>query len=126
MKIILVIEDEPMVLENVLDLLELEGFMTIGANNGAIGLQHAKNYQPNLILCDINMPELDGYGVLSALRQDATTAQIPFIFFSAMTNAADHQRGIELGANCYLSKPFTTEELLSAVSKHINWISRWA
>jgi DNA-binding response OmpR family regulator len=119
MKIILVIEDEPMVLENVLDLLELEGFISIGANNGAIGLQHARAYQPDLILCDINMPQLDGYGVLSILRQDATTAGIPFIFFSAMTDAADYQRGMELGANDYLAKPFTTDELLSAISKHL-------
>lgn len=120
MKIILVIEDEPMVLENVLDLLELEGFISIGATNGTIGLQHARAYKPDLILCDINMPELDGYGVLSALRQDSTTIKTPFIFFSAMTDTADHQRGVDLGADAYLTKPFTTDELLSIISKHIH------
>jgi CheY-like chemotaxis protein len=80
MKKILVIEDEDFVRENILDLLDAEGFEAIGAENGQIGLNLAKKMIPDLILCDVMMPGLDGYGVLTAIRQDALMASIPFIF----------------------------------------------
>ncbi|HEY9900859.1 MAG TPA: response regulator [Candidatus Sericytochromatia bacterium] len=82
MKKILVIEDEVFIRENLIELLEIEGYEAIGAENGAVGVKLAKEYQPNLILCDVMMPELDGYGVLDALRQDPLTAAIPFRFIT--------------------------------------------
>lgn len=80
---ILVIEDEFFIRENLLELLEIEGFDAVGAENGLVGVRLAKEYQPDLILCDVMMPELDGFGVLKALREDSATATIPFLFLSA-------------------------------------------
>jgi CheY-like chemotaxis protein len=82
MKKILVIEDEVFIRENLIELLEIEGYEAIGAENGAVGVKLAKEYQPDLILCDVMMPELDGSGVLDALRQDPLTAAIPFRFIT--------------------------------------------
>ncbi|HLO83508.1 MAG TPA: EAL domain-containing response regulator [Nostocaceae cyanobacterium] len=112
---ILVIEDEESVRENLLDLLEAEDFDTIAAANGKIGLHLAMSESPDLILCDMMMPELDGYGVLAALRQDPSTATIPFIFLTAKSAKADFRQGMDMGADDYLTKPFTRAELLSAI-----------
>ncbi len=112
---ILVIEDEESVRSNILRLLTFEDFEVVGAANGAIGLQLAKEQQPDLIICDVMMPELDGYGVLNALRQDDNTATIPFIFLTAKAAKEDLRQGMELGANDYLNKPFTRDELLKTV-----------
>ena len=119
MSIILVIEDEEPVRENILEILENEGFDTITAENGSIGLYLAQEKIPDLILCDVLMPELDGYGVLNALRSESKTATIPFMFLSAKTAAMDLQQGMDLGANAYLRKPFTLEELLIAIAINI-------
>ncbi|MBI5714921.1 MAG: response regulator [Chloroflexi bacterium] len=115
MKTILVIEDEDLIRLNLMDLLDAENYNVISATDGAQGVQLARDHHPDLIVCDIMMPELDGYGVLAELRGDAATASIPFIFLSARAEQADRQRGIELGADDYLTKPFTRRELLDAM-----------
>lgn len=114
---ILVIEDEPLVLENTLDLLMIEGFEPIGAENGRLGLRLAREHIPDLILCDIMMPELDGYGVLTAIRQDETIANTPFIFLTAKASKRDYVQGMALGANGYLTKPYTALELLQTITQ---------
>ncbi|MBD2518996.1 EAL domain-containing response regulator [Nostoc sp. FACHB-973] len=116
---ILIIEDEESVRENILDLLEAENFETIAAPNGRIGVNLAISEVPDLILCDMMMPELDGYGVLTALRQDPTTATIPFIFLTAKSAKSDFRRGMDLGADDYVTKPFTRAELLSAIMNRL-------
>lgn len=113
---ILVIEDEENIRENILEILENEGFDAIAAENGSIGLHLAKEKLPDLILCDILMPVLDGYGVLTALRSQSQTATIPFMFLSAKTAKIDLLQGMKLGANAYLTKPFTLDELLIAIA----------
>jgi len=116
---ILVIEDEETVRENILELLDAEGFEAIAAENGRIGLNLAQQHRPDLILCDIRMPELDGYGVLSALRSEPETAEIPFMFLTAKAAKTDLNFGMELGANAYITKPFTLVELLTAIETHM-------
>ncbi|WP_138505126.1 EAL domain-containing response regulator [Nostoc sp. PA-18-2419] len=116
---ILIIEDEESVRENILDLLEAEDFETLGAANGKIGVHLAISEVPDLILCDMMMPELDGYGVLTALRQDAMTATIPFIFLTAKSAKSDFRRGMDMGADDYITKPFTRTELLSAIMNRL-------
>jgi len=112
---ILVIEDEESVRSNILKILQFENFHVIGAENGYVGVQVAKEQVPDLILCDIMMPELDGYGVRNTLCQDPVTATIPFIFLTAKADKADFRIGMTLGADDYLTKPFTRDELLNAV-----------
>jgi diguanylate cyclase (GGDEF)-like protein len=119
MKKILVIEDEDFVRENILELLDVEGFEAIGAENGQVGLNLAKGIIPDLILCDVMMPGLDGYGVLRAIRQDALMASIPFIFLTAKAAKADFRQGMELGADDYITKPFTRAELLGAITSRL-------
>lgn len=116
---ILVIEDEESVRENILDLLEAEDFDTIAAANGRIGLQLAFSEVPDLILCDLMMPEIDGYAVLTALREESVTAPIPFIFLTARSARTDFRQGMEMGADDYLTKPFTRAELLSAIASRL-------
>lgn len=116
MKKILVIEDEQPVRANILQLLEFEEFHAIGAENGLIGALWAQEHLPDLIICDVMMPAVNGHEVLSALRQNPMTATIPFIFLTAMAEKDDLRRGMELGADDYLTKPFTTDELLAAIA----------
>ncbi len=116
MKKILVIEDEPPVRANILELLEAEDYDAVGAENGFIGALWAQQHLPDLIICDVMMPEINGHEVLSALRQEPATETIPFIFLTAMADKADIRHGIELGADDYLTKPFTRAELLGAIS----------
>ncbi len=113
---ILVIEDETPIRENILELLDAEEFEAIGAENGKIGIQLAVAEMPDLILCDVMMPELDGYGVLKALRDTKATATIPFIFLTALADKGDTRKGMELGADDYLTKPCTPDELLKAIA----------
>jgi EAL domain-containing protein (putative c-di-GMP-specific phosphodiesterase class I)/CheY-like chemotaxis protein len=112
---ILVIEDEKSVREHLLDLLEAENFEVVAAANGRIGLNMAMSEYPDLILCDMMMPELDGYGVLTALRQEPSISTIPFIFLTANSAKSDFRQGMNMGADDYLTKPFTRAELLSAI-----------
>lgn len=116
MKKILVIEDEPSVRANILEILELEDYNGVGAENGLIGVLWALEHLPDLILCDVMMPELDGHGVLTTLRQEPATATIPFIFLTAMADKNDLRQGMLLGADDYLTKPFTSDELLSSIA----------
>lgn len=115
-KKILVIEDDAVTRNLFLDGLEAEGFDTIGAENGLDGIQQAQEHLPDLVICDILMPDLDGYSVLRMLRQDPLTAIIPFIFLTGSDTKADVRKGMELGADDYLTKPATVDELLRAIA----------
>jgi CheY-like chemotaxis protein len=120
MKSILVIEDDNTVREGIVDLLREENFEVSGAENGKIGLELAQQIIPDLIISDILMPELDGYGVLSKLQEDPLTASIPFIFLSAMTGESDIRAGMKIGADDYLTKPYKAQDLLDAVNARLN------
>jgi two-component system, sensor histidine kinase and response regulator len=116
---ILVIEDEPMVRSNLLELLEAEKFVTCSAIDGFDGIRVAQEQLPDLILCDVMMPELDGYDVLQMLRQDPETATIPFIFLTAKAAIKEVRQGMNLGADDYLTKPFGRTDLLQAISTRL-------
>lgn len=116
MKKILVIEDEKLILENILETLDLEGFEAVGAPNGLLGVEKAYEFMPDLIICDIMMPEMDGYGVLLELRSNPQLSLTPFIFLTARSERADMRYGMELGADDYITKPFLPSELLAAVN----------
>lgn len=118
-KKILVIEDEACTRSMFQKCLESEGFQTFGAEDGLAGVQQAQQYLPDLVICDIVMPKLDGYGVLTKLRQLPTTATIPFIFLTARTAKSEHRHGMALGADDYLTKPSTVDELLEAVTTRL-------
>lgn len=117
---ILVVEDEQAVRENILELLEAEGFETIGAENGHVGITWAWEHKPDLIICDVMMPELNGYEMLSLLRQEPATALMPLIFLTAKADKADLRQGMQLGADDYLTKPFTRSELMGAIAARLN------
>jgi CheY-like chemotaxis protein len=119
MKKILLIEDDLILRENTAELLEFSDYEVITASNGKIGLDMATNHLPDIIVCDIMMPELDGYGVLEALAKNNTTKYIPFIFLSAKTERQDVRKGMDLGADDYISKPFQEDELVSAIESRI-------
>ncbi len=116
---ILVIEDNPEILGNIVDLLEAEEFDAIGAPNGRIGVELAQQQPFDLVLCDVMMPELDGYGVLTTLRQSEQTANIPFIFLTAKGERTDLRHGMTLGADDYITKPFTPLELQEAIATRL-------
>ncbi len=119
MKKILVIEDEPEMCRNLTTVLRLEQFRPLPAENGRIGIELAKKEKPDLILCDVMMPELDGYGVIAALRADQETAAIPFIFLTAKGEKPDIRAGMNLGADDYLIKPVTKYDLLDAINSRL-------
>lgn len=116
---ILLIEDDITVRENTAELLELSNYEVITAANGKIGVSEARKKLPNIIVCDIMMPELDGYGVLEALSKQTITQQIPFIFLSAKTERADIRKGMEMGADDYITKPFEEHELINAIESRL-------
>ncbi|GAB2768443.1 response regulator [Rhabdobacter roseus] len=118
-KRILLIEDNPEMRDNTAEILELAHFEVITAENGKEGVKLAKQTQPDLIICDIMMPELDGYGVLHMLSKDDKTAPIPFIFLTAKAEKNDYRKGMTMGADDYLTKPYDDVELLSAVEMRI-------
>lgn len=119
MKKILIIEDDQIMRENMAELLELVGYKVEVAANGKLGIEKAKSFLPDLIVCDIRMPVLDGYGVLHILRKERSTASIPFIFVTAKTERNDMRKGMEMGADDYLTKPFEDTELLKAVETRL-------
>jgi DNA-binding NarL/FixJ family response regulator len=119
MKRILVIEDQPIVRRNLVFMLEREGFQPEGAANGRMGVEVALKNPPDLILCDIMMPELDGYGVLDAVRADPRTANVPFIFLTAKGQRIDQRTGMDCGADDYLTKPIVKDELVSAIQARL-------
>jgi CheY-like chemotaxis protein len=114
---VLVIEDDEVLRESILDILGTRNFDVIGAEDGRRGLQLAQEFVPDLILCDVRMPKLNGYEVLQAIRQDPKTAAIPLIFLTAETIQNVVGKGQNLGANGYLIKPFSTAELLEAINQ---------
>lgn len=120
MKKILIIEDTMEVRENIVEILELYGYEVIEAENGKVGVELANEHIPDLILCDITMPELDGYGVLKVLSSSQKTHQIPFIFLTAMSEQADLRKGMNLGADDYITKPFDDSELLQVIDLRLS------
>jgi signal transduction histidine kinase len=119
MKTILVIEDDLLIRESIQDLLELEGFHAIGAENGILGIQLAQECLPDVILCDVEMPGANGYDVLAALRHNPLTISIPFIFLTGRDNRTDFRQGMNLGADDYLTKPCEPQELLTAITSRL-------
>lgn len=119
MKTILVIEDEPAMRSNLRDILELEGFQSVLAANGREGVAAVQRELPDLILCDVLMPEMNGHEVLAALRADAKTAKIPFVFLTAKGEHADIRAGMNLGADDYLVKPVRVDDLLDAINARL-------
>lgn len=115
MTAILIIEDDEILQENLIELLELEGFSTLSASDGIDGLRLIQDQPPDLILCDVMMPNLDGFGVLVELRSDPATSHIPFIFLTAKTDRINMRNAMTLGADDYITKPFTPPEVLSAI-----------
>ena len=119
MKTILIIEDEAQTRNIFLKCLEFEGFRAVGASDGSTGVAMAQQHSPDLVVCDIMMPDMDGYSVLSALRKVRQTALIPLIFLTAKVAMADLRRGMELGADDYLTKPCTVEQFLAAINSRL-------
>ena len=115
MKTILIIEDNTDIRESTAEILELAGYKVLQAENGKIGVDLAYQQKPEMILCDVMMPELDGYGVLYMLNKNTETASIPFIFLTAKAERIDFRKGMEMGADDYLTKPFDDIELLNAI-----------
>lgn len=119
MKTVLLIEDDLVLRENTSELLELSNYNVLAASNGNAGVAIAKSNLPDIIVCDIMMPELDGYGVIQALSENENTKYIPFIFLSAKTERQDVRKGMDLGADDYITKPFNEEELISAIESRL-------
>lgn len=120
MKTILLIEDNNDIRENTCELLELEGYKVILALNGKTGLILAAEHLPDLILCDIMMPEANGYEVFKGLQANPATRIIPFIFLTASVERKEVAAGLEMGANGYIRKPFEPEELFDVIRKSLN------
>jgi len=119
MATILIIEDTPEILENLAEFMELEGYKVIVAENGRKGIKLAREYRPDLIICDVLMAEMDGHEVLRLLLDDAKTNEIPFIFSTSMSEKIEKSEALKLGADDYIIKPFELESLL-AMAK--SWI----
>lgn len=119
MKKVLVIEDNEDVCENTVEILTFADYKAITAKNGKIGIEIAEQQLPDVILCDIMMPELDGFEVLKILSENSKTSHIPFIFLTAKSEKADIRKGMNLGADDYLTKPFTEKELLNAIKSRL-------
>jgi diguanylate cyclase (GGDEF)-like protein len=112
---ILIIEDETALRLNVIELLEADGFQMLEAETARRGIEQTLQFEPDLVICDVSLPDLDGFCVLDTLRRDPRTFNIPFIFLTARSSRGDQRRGMDLGADDYITKPFTTEELRSAI-----------
>jgi CheY-like chemotaxis protein len=123
MKTILLIEDNPNIRENTCELLELEGYQVIASMDGKAGIITAKETKPDIILCDIMMPEADGYEVLTELKNDPGTANIPFIFLTASVEKKEIERAYDMGANGYIRKPFEASELYDTITRCLLGVS---
>lgn len=119
MKKILVIEDNQDVRETLAEILELAGYIVHTAEDGAIGAKKALENTPDLIICDVMMPKLDGFGVLNILSKRPETADVPFVFLTAKTEKDDFRRGMNLGADDYITKPFYKDELLQVIETRL-------
>jgi CheY-like chemotaxis protein len=115
MKTVLIIEDHPEIRENTAEILELSGFNVITANNGGEGVKAACSLRPDLILCDIMMPQLNGYEVFKQLKTNPTTSGIPFVYVTASTEKSEVKMAMDMGASGYIQKPFDMEELLKVI-----------
>lgn len=120
MKTILLIEDNDAIRENTAEILELTGYTVHTAENGKVGVEKALENKPDLVICDIMMPVLDGYGVLHIFNKNPQLTGVPFIFLTAKTERTDFRKGMELGADDYLTKPFEESELLTAIESRLN------
>jgi CRP/FNR family transcriptional regulator, polysaccharide utilization system transcription regulator len=118
-KRILLIEDNKDMRENTAEILELSRYEVLTAKNGKEGVEIAQTKKPDLIICDIMMPMLDGYGVLHMLSKNTETANIPFIFLTAKAERSDFRKGMEMGADDYVTKPFDDVELLNAIERRV-------
>lgn len=118
-KKILIIEDDTIVRENTAEILQLANYEVLTAENGKAGIDKAVVFKPDLIICDILMPELDGYGVMQIVMRNKSLQRIPIIFMSAKTKHEDVRKGMDLGASDYITKPFEESELLSAVASRL-------
>jgi len=116
---ILIIEDQPQMRKNLATILEMESFQVVVAENGKRGVELARQEKPDLVVCDVMMPELDGYGVLEALRAEVATTTVPFIFLTAKGDKLELRKGMNLGADDYLTKPVQREDLLAAVRSRL-------
>lgn len=112
---ILVIDDEGVLRDELVDLLTFAGYEAVGVDNGTTGIAHVSQHHPDVILCDVMMPDVDGHQVLTELRRDPTTAQIPFIFMTARAAEDDIQQGMALGADHYITKPFRYKDLIEMI-----------
>ena len=119
MKTILLIEDNSEILENFTEFLEIEGYKILGASNGKKGVELAVQFIPDLIICDVLMPEMDGHEVLHSLLETSATYQIPFIFSTSMSEKVERKEALSLGADDYIIKPFDMEALLKMIK---TWI----
>lgn len=119
MKKILIIDDNDELRDNTSEIIQLSGYQTLMAANGRQGVELAVREKPDVIVCDIMMPELDGYGVLHLLRKNPETVNIPFIFLTAKTDRGDFRKGMEMGADDYITKPFDVVELLNAIETRL-------
>ena len=126
MKKILVIEDEPEMRRNIAALLRYKEYEPVAAENGRLGLELARREKPDLILCDVMMPELDGYGVLAALQEDPNLGLVPFIFLTAKGDKDDLRSGMTLGADDYLTKPVGNSALVEAIEARLKRAARQA
>lgn len=125
-KKIALIEDNHEMRENIQEILELANYTVYSAENGKKGVELIKSERPDLILCDIMMPELDGYGVLYMVSKNPETASIPFIFLTAKSEKDDFRKGMNMGADDYLTKPFEDTELLDAIEKRLKRIEQFS
>lgn len=121
---VLVVEDEKPLRDNLVRILTAEGHHVITAADGDEGIRHAREQRPDLVICDILMPRVDGYGVLAALRARPETAAMPFIFVSASADEVDLVRGLQSGANGYVTKPFKIADLLAAIGRWLPTVDR--
>jgi CRP/FNR family cyclic AMP-dependent transcriptional regulator len=119
MKTILLIEDNSDIRENMGEIMELAGYNVLLAPDGKQGVRLANEHLPDIIICDIMMPELDGYGVIHMLQKNEATKHIPFIFLTAKAERSEMRRGMEMGADDYITKPFSGTELLAAIESRL-------
>ncbi len=119
-KTILVVEDEPFILNNICTILQISGYNCLKAGNGIEALEVLKTHTPQLILCDVMMPEMDGFALLQNILQNNTTQQIPFCFLTARADVTDIDNGLSIGAKRYITKPFLAKDLLATVKSLID------
>lgn len=114
---VLIIEDEANLLQNITSILSLYGFATLGAANGAAGIELALAHLPNIIICDVMMENMNGFEVIAQLRSNPATQDIPFIFLTAWADVNEKEKGIAAGAQAYLTKPFVAKDLVKAITE---------